>query len=395
MFDNNIHFMLFEKSNILAITTLISHLKKNSRLNPVYVKGFDYKEYSGVIKPYSFRSDIQSDSLENYGDFYESKRRDVPDPFIHQFQKLYKKQPALKAALLSEVAERSYLPGIIAEYHKNKYAMKRYCDIKKPRLVVLPEDTDYIRGRMACYILRQHDCKVVIMVADYYNILLKYPLLGHRSADLYLTSTSIMRQRLITAGVASDRIKFCGSPRIDESRGISRDPVKNVMLFVLQNLPKEALILKEFMQTFDQFFPGLQLWVKPHPETQLSPSVRSLLEQHSGLHLIDKNESIIAILERVQAVIGQSSTVLYQAIAAHVPVMIPNLTGLPIDIALPDAIATQSVIQNRSDIVKLTGSILNNQYILDPVDWLVPERASLPTISSLMELMALGKQPVL
>jgi hypothetical protein len=380
--------MLFEKANVPAVEPLMRRLLDHHDLRPVFVKGFDYKEKTGEIIPLEPIPGIPWDELSNYhcanaGTCNTTPRFGGPGPRGDSTG------DGIAAALFNAVLTRSGMESLFEDYLSERVALEAYCRKRRPKVAVLPEDTDYIRGRMACGILRSHRCRIMVLAPNYYNVSVKYPLAGERLGDVYIPATGLMADRLVESGVAVECVHargFPGAPR-EEKELWSATP-RDAVLYALQNLPAEERVLLEIGEIVASRFPGLELRVKAHPNSNPEPAVVATVEGRPALRLLPAVTDLSAALREVRAVIAQTSTVLYHAMAAGLPVLIPKFDGLPLAVDLPAQVAAQSVVETRTQASELLERILDGRYEFFPTEWLNPEPGGSDIVIQVLESLA-------
>src|SRR5262249_51919543 len=141
---------------------------------------------------------------------------------------------------IERVLARPYMAEVCARYEAVERGLMAFARAERPRLVVLQEDTDYMRGRLAARGLQAFGATIVCLVPWYYGAFRSYPLLGKRWADQYLVPTSAYAERLRAGGVAAQRIAVVGNPAFDAlPRTSPRRLPSDRLLYALQGLAWE------------------------------------------------------------------------------------------------------------------------------------------------------------
>ena len=362
-----IYFMLFEKANLSRIRGLMEAMWRHPDFKPVFVKGFDYKEYCGEIKamePIGFETFDLNSWLDERGDSREIQWPDVVG-----------KNPQQR--LLNALIDTDEFRTVYRLYRLHRQAMMEFFHCHRPSIVVLPEDTDYIRGRLACQLLQDSACIRVIMQPNYYAYHVSYPLLGSRLGDYYLPTTALLEDRLRARGVSSDKIRLFGCPELEKFCRLERAGNAKVFLYVLQGLAGEAAMLKEVLTVFAERFPELDVVVKPHPECPPDRTIEALIAAFDNASFTSPGQGVETLLCQVAAVLAQSSSVLFQALAAGVPIIALNYSGHASGLGIPGNVLDCCEVSTRDALTGLVRRIQRGTYPVHGRDWLLPRKDSL------------------
>ena len=377
MSDSRVHFMFFEKSNFLMIKPLFDGLISHPSIQPVYIRGFDFKEYTNQISPLTFPEHYPVCNLDDTAEQTNQTVQNQTGSFPIARARDGTADQTLVDSLLFSVSQRSYIPVLEEQVAVYEQMLEKFCQSRQQGVVVLPEDTDYIRGRLACRVLSRFNFRIIILTANYYNYFVRYPLVGKRFGHLYLTATRPMKTRLQNQlrinGLSPDTVHFCGTPAFDRFKEINCSGTR--ILYVCQDLPNESRVCLEIADILDREFNGTGLTIRPHPESP-RPKWIDELSVRENVSPSSPDSTLEQDFEKSIAIVAQTSGVIYLALVADAPVIIPNFSGLPLPIDLPDAIRNQSEVKNRTEICRLILKILENRYALNPVDWLLPKQPS-------------------
>jgi hypothetical protein len=348
------HFLFFEKANYGVAQPVMRTLHERGIVRPVFVKGFDYKESSGVIDPWwpvePFETlDILDSLTPPDARAADQAARAVPSRLqVSDPGSDFESRAA--ACLIERHLTQSWMPDVMRALARVQAALGRFCVERQPRFVVLPEDTDYVRGRMAAPVLKAAGATVVILAPHYYNMFVRYPLVGRRYADHYFVMNDVLEGRLRQLEVPPDAISIVGSPAFDDLGAIPPGrPATPTFLFAAQGLATDSCVLADLVAIF-RAMPGCQLLIKPHPEQR---AAFSGVTGHDNILLLDASEPARAVLARVSCVIAQTSTLLYEAMAIGRPVIVPHYEPGPLPIHLPPEVADGAVAAGREPLARL------------------------------------------
>jgi hypothetical protein len=255
---------------------------------------------------------------------------------------------------------RPYAASLFEEYAQYESSFEALIRRERPEIVVLGEDTDYLRGRLAARILGGHRIPIVCLAAFYYNVFDSYPLLGRRRAALYLTANRSYADRLRRSGVAGERIAVVGNPAFDALFGeVPAPEAPPMVLYAMQGLPWEREILKDLV-AIARDASNAVLAVKPHPELP-PPDWLALLRSEPNVRFLSPDADAVALLRRAACVIAQSSAMLYQASVIGRPVIVPHYDALPLGIYLPEGDRTDVVARTQSELGRAIEKVLDGR----------------------------------
>jgi hypothetical protein len=346
-------FTAWEKADFRCIESVFDALLAHPRLDPVLVPGFDYKLVRGEVGPWRipdrFARIVPTDLLtpaeqaaaEARAAALRAELLAEPRTGGSSARRGESWIEATVAATLRRCLEDEALVPALAAYAGQEAALARLAELHRPRLVVLPEDTDYARGRLAARIFGAAGARVVVLSAWYYGVHEIYPLGGLRSAHHYLAMGRNFAERLVEAGADPGRVEVVGNPGFD--RIVSRrraepaggdqpppapaGPRRRTLVYALQGMPWEREIASDLEALAIQH-PGLRLAVRLHPEVQRPPA---------GLPLRWHRLEGPDWLEEADGVVAQSSTALYDASVAGIPVIAVHYDPRPMPVYIPPA----------------------------------------------------------
>lgn len=212
--------------------------------------GLDYKEFCGERPGWRTPGWLESPAYD------QIRCQELPRPQLRLEASCLPKRirdgsgldPKLRFAL-GEALDREDLPQIEALYRRECHALEEFIARLQPGIAILPEDSDYLRGRLAARLLREAGFYVLVLSPPFYNQVQSYPLVSPRYAQQFWVMHQGFGQRLRAAGVASAQIQIVGNPLFDSLANLSRshaEPEK--LVFALQGLPWERHILRDLLQ---------------------------------------------------------------------------------------------------------------------------------------------------
>jgi len=365
-----VFFLFFEKANYPCVRPVMKLLHSRGALRPVFVKGFDYKEHIGSIRPLEAQEPFETLDI---ADFFESPISEEA-PEADRFPALVPRgtfESELACRLLRNEVARPRFRVAFEARQKVEAALRELVAARRPRLVVLPEDTDYARGRLAARALRRIGVPVVTLSAPFYNMFASYPLVGRRYCDRYMVGNQVMQERLVRAGVAERRVHVVGNPGFDELRAVR--PGKRgakAFLFAAQGLETDRQVLIDLVEVFSRH-PSFDLIVKAHPEAgadlfdALPTDVRNIQAVHEPW-------TARQTLERADCVIAQTSTLLYQAMAVGLPVIVAHYRPGPLEISLPREVSDGAVANHRAELDGLVQMAAAERLPQAAAEWVQP-----------------------
>jgi hypothetical protein len=337
-----IFFLGYEQADVPCIAPVMRVLSASGRWEPVFVPGLDFKEHRGSL---ALATGPPGIAVRRLGDEIEPcevaqagrRGRALRDDALRRATAVAGNGPfdtRVVGTSLRLLLERSYAPALFEAYAECELALHALVRRERPKLVILPEDSDYLRGRLAARVLTGHGVTVVCLVPFYYNVFASYPLLGERYADKYLVMHQSHADRLTRQGVAACRVEVVGNPAFDVL-GEESDPPEGAshFLYALQDLAWEREIVTDLVAIFRDL-PAASLTIKPHPAAPPPTWIRSL-SVPSNVRLVEPMPDAGRWIRRATCVIAQSSTMLYQASVLRRAVIVPHYDPGPPDFYLP------------------------------------------------------------
>jgi len=347
-----IDFLFFEKANFPTIEPLLERLSRHSRIRPRFVKGFDYKEFTGFVSPPRVSEAIEQ--LDIF-DFAKIPSFD-PNEILRGWRSLalpdWPHPQGLKPLL-----EAPYWSDILPRQQCVAEALDVFVDRYRPRLVIIPEDVHYIQGRLAARVLKSRGIKVWALLPPFYQIMRFFPLVGERYADRYLVMNEAVRQSYLQAGVISSDISIVGNPyfvgaALGDKKRVSRQ--KKQVWFACQGPEWDEVALSDFISTARRF-PDHGFHVKTHPSLQGFPAVDPNWPRN--VSLVEQGR-IDDCLGEIDCLIGVSSTSLYRAGLAGVPAIALNYEGAFSKFRVPAGQTCLQVAEGPQSLAKLLKSAL-------------------------------------
>lgn len=334
-------FLFYERANFPTVEPLFRQLAKRWPGEIAVVKGFDFKEASGETAPWELPADLPVVGLP-------LAHADLRRQWHERSQaELLPAQGPLAAGVLGEVLGRPYLPYLREWWAEVAASTETLLTDLRPEIIVLPEDTDYIRGRLAGRIAKELGLAPVVLSAHYYDRFARYPLIGKRYADHFLVLNEVAATRLKRQGVEASRLHVVGNVALNRPPALPSPAPR--FLLCGQGRPGEATWIKDVIDWFADH-PDQELWIRPHPQQRAVP-LRSVFPENVGWA---PNLGLNDLLNRVRAVVGESTSVLWQASSAGLPVIIVHYRFGPCEIALPPE-AFPYVARTKAELAERLG----------------------------------------
>lgn len=359
----NVYFLFFEKANFPFAASLMRDLRSKSRFRPVYMPGFDYKEFAGTISPLRLPEDITCRYAEDYLDpaavAAANRRARSTEALFGRLQRKLTElppgstQPRASRALSCSLEKLQHLagfPSVLQCYFRYQAALREFCRTERPAVAVLPEDTDYIRGRLAATILRDSGVAVLIAAPPWYSRFRSYPLVGPRYADGYLVGSTDHRRRLLQCGVPPEKISLIAYP--EDFAGMGRDRAPGgYLLYAMQGIAWERLIVRDLCSIVRGWRDAPPLLLRPHPEASAA-WLHAELDPGKDIALCPSHSSAESALAGACAVLGQTSGLIEQALRRGIPAAAVQYDGLPPLIDYSDAPRHFAVLRDKHQIAE-------------------------------------------
>jgi hypothetical protein len=353
--------MLYEKANFRCIEPVLDALLHHDFFEPVFVPGFDFKEHSGQITPLVVPERFTCVRLDDMvGPDEQTTLQRRADEIFDALRPTVPANDSTEKVVAGVVRDRlrqPWMPEVLEAYAHHTAALARLAEDFQPKFVVLPEDTDYIRGRLAAQSLRQRGAIVVVLAAWYYNAFTAYPLVGERRADHFLAMTQHFADRLVDVGVDRHHIDVVGNPAFDALADLTRQETGHpIFVYALQNLAWEPEIFADLLAIFDRRR-EIDLLVRLHPESAAADSHASL-DLPPNVHIDSKGTTSQEWMAQAACVIAQSSSALFEAAVVGIPVITPAYDPMPVPIFLPHADRSAVIARTAAELERMIDAVL-------------------------------------
>jgi hypothetical protein len=332
-----IFFVAYEDANVRGIAPVIHALQARGSWDPVFVPGLDFKAHRGIA---AATAPADTRVLRLFDPHLvdphpaDLDRLQPAGELIARLSAASDAHARVAAVAIARFWAAPHRPAIQAAYAQVVNALAEFARTHRPALVVVPEDTDYLRGRVAARVLGAAGAAVVCLVPWYYAAIRSYPLLGARRAAAYLVPTAGYRDRLIAAGVAADRVAVVGDPSLDALTAAPSAPLQPpAVLHALQGLAWEREIAADLLEIVRDN-PPARLWIRPHPVLP-APAWLADLRRADDAVTIDRSADARASLHACTVLVAQTSRMLYEASLVGRPVVAVQYDGLPLALDLP------------------------------------------------------------
>lgn len=390
---NKLFFMGFEKANMRTVVPVMEKLLYDNCLRPVFIKGFDFKEWSGEIAPAAPPDRIETMEIHSYT--HKDDREHATERSTRFFSELEKtlgqrantqETNSVFSCLLRETLIK--YAGLTAEYFAYEVAMRRFLEINRPKMIVIPEDTDYIRGRLIAALLKQSRTRIVILMPWFYNIFIDYPLCGDRLGHDYLVANHWVAQRLKESGVSEQRIAVTGNPAFDfldiRSRGHKQEHIK--LVYALQGLKNEHELVTTVAEITSEFS-NCRLAIKPHPQFAQKRLDEIYSEFGGRIDILDPSLPTKTLFDQSDCVIGQTSTLLFEAMLSGLPAIVLDADPLPLRVAIPPEIRSRIVAFDRTSLREKIEAIVGGDWEPLPTSWIArPGNATQEVVACLKRI---------
>ncbi|MCB0405467.1 MAG: hypothetical protein KDD51_11830 [Bdellovibrionales bacterium] len=223
------------------------------------------------------------------------------------------------------------LVEIVERLEKNlTYFLKTF----NPDLVVLPEETDCARGRLATLVLaRFPKIRKSVLFPLYYQLFESYPVSLAPSAHHYVVSCEGLNLLLERGAPPHTRIQYLGFPF-----GVypTPPPERKCLLYLLQGIQYEARVVSEVLKAAATT--GFEVVLKPHPRNpQPSHEICEIALTERGMRIAPVERSFRELVCESAAVVGQTSTGFFEALALGRPLLVAHYQAGPFPLRLvPD-----------------------------------------------------------
>lgn len=347
-------FAGFLKSHDSDIGPLIFHLKKISNWKIFFFKGLHPEE-----------------------DVF-SRCEKISNPISSRLNRLKFKLNTEERLLCSR------LLASLCDKEETGYLMKIYRQIKKialnkiktikPDLIILPEDTDPIRGRLWAMIALNYKIKVCVIWPAWYNIFKTYPHMRRKLAKNWLVFGRSSKDFLISKGVKPCQIHLVGSVRFDnlcnKKKFLARKDIKKkyglelpekYIIFVAQAREDTEYYIKEAIKAMEGF-PKLGLLIKIHPHDKIKKYfwVKSIANKSKKIS-IDKKAPLLDCMIHAKGIITVSSIAAYEALLFKKEVVLLRFKHTIDDFDLINKKAPVYSARNSDELIKYINIVASNK----------------------------------
>jgi hypothetical protein len=362
-----IFFVAYEQANVVCIAPVLRALAGQGAWDPIFVPGTDFKAHRGLaeaiapagVRVWQLRVPPGAVATGHAADAH----RTVLDRVRELGAGLTESNDfecRVVGAAMQRVFAQPYMPEVCATYAAVAQGLAAFARSERPALVVLAEDTDYMRGRLAARVLLACGATVVCLVPWYYGAFRSYPLIGTRWAARYLVPTRSYGERLVAGGVARDRIAIVGDPALDALPAAAGHPSRpGGLLYALQGLPWEREIITDLVEIV-RSERRATLHIKPHPRLPV-PAWLQDVETAGNVVVADRDADVRALLIEATAVVGQSSKMLYEASILGCAVIVPHYDATPLVLDLPDTDREHVVARTRKALRRKVELVLTGR----------------------------------
>ncbi|MEO8604956.1 MAG: hypothetical protein ABI629_20480 [bacterium] len=362
-----LYFVGFEQANVGDILPVLEALRAHPRLEPVFVPGTDFKPHRGLLTARP-PAGIDAQRLESALDSVqvadaerrarrlcgEARRWTASEPAarsVHQ---------RLLAAQLDRYVRRPEMASLFRAYTVIERAADAWARRERPRVVVLSEDSDYLRGRLLARVFAAHGVHIVCLTPWYYSTFRSYPLVGARQAHAYLVGTPAHARRLLASGVARRCVHVVGHPGFDAlAAQASPTPPPGHFLYALQGLPWEREIASDLQAAVGEHA-GARLTIKPHPQLPL-PTWLVGLSRRTGLRTAPARQPAIELVRDTHCVVAQTSRLLFEASLLGRRVIVPHYDATPLRLEVPDRDAPAAVAHSPAELGERVRAVLRGR----------------------------------
>ncbi|MFN8389427.1 MAG: hypothetical protein U0136_03975 [Bdellovibrionota bacterium] len=222
----------------------------------------------------------------------------------------------------------------------------------RPDLVVLPEESDYIRGALACECCRCFGVRTEVYYSRYHNRFASYPRLVEGGSERYFVRDNALSNVLVAQGVARSKIEKIKDPALTASPQTTEEAELD-LLFVLQNNFWEPQIIQD-LGTLTKAS-ELRIGFRQHPRAfnKAAAATASQFPKLIDLSAVEAQRSLIAS----RVVLAHSSHLLEVAKTHHVRTAGIDYSGFPPELDQKCPSAPTEWIRNRNELRELLASL--------------------------------------
>ena len=358
-------FAGYEEANLGCIAPVLAALVRERVARPIVVPGVDFKPHRGLrtappvpglaarpiaaalTGPERARAERRGRALTRAARRWAATPPDAAPP-----------RERLAAAALRRLFDQPAMPEIFAAYASVDRAIADVLRRERPRLVVVPEDTDYMRGRLVARIVAAHGVRLVCLTPWYYSVFRSYPLVGARRADHFLVGTRAHAGRLRAAGVAPSAITVVGHPELDAITPTPAPP-PGAFLYALQGMPWEREIATDLTAILRDE-PRARLIIRPHPALP-RPAWLDAIDAPRTVRVAPATARATTLLDEAQCVVAQTSRMLWEASLRGRSVLLPHYDATPLTVALPAGDRRAVVARSAAELRRRVRTVLDGR----------------------------------
>ena len=322
----------YERADVGCIAPVMAELARRG-VEPLFLPGTDFKPHRG-LRGFRAPAGVAALSARLPPSRRASTRR-AAAALLRRARRWagdLRADDRVAAAALRGLLDQPAMASIAAAYAELAAGAADLARRERPSLVLLPEDSDYLRGRLLARLFAAQGSRVVCLSPWYYAAFSGYPLVGERRADHYLAGSEAQARRLRAGGVAADAVTLVGHPELDAVTPLATAPPGGV-LYALQGLPWEAEIAAELV-AWTRRRRDARLVIRTHPTLPRPAWLRRLGRGH-GVVVAPAAATVTDLLAAAQCVVAQTSRMLWEASLAGRSVVIPHYDATPLPIAVP------------------------------------------------------------
>lgn len=321
--QRTVYFAMYEKVDQWVYDSIYKKLKKESRLEIKALDGFSYDSY---IMHFRISEQKYPCSLVNKKLSFKHPK----DTFDKIFLFLIKQK-------FNSLETRILLKQIELERKRIQRLIYR----NKPDLLIIPEDSAAVRGRLVATIARDNKITTLVILPLYYEWIIAYPLIGKRLANAWVTMGVNYKERLIENAIAERNIfsrklifKTKKAKESKKEKDLLEKEIKKKQYYIgaLQNNDEQSLFIQLLVDTFS-LIPNKALVFKYHPQT--AKAVKDKLKRiysSKNVYFVDKI-NLNTLIGYSQGILTISSTCAFCAMQLKKPVIIINSSPFPLQIS--------------------------------------------------------------
>lgn len=386
----SILFAGYEEANLGCIAPVIAALARRG-IAPLFLPGTDFKAHRGLRTAAAPMGVAVRPVLAGLPTSRRAGGRRHGVALLQRARAWSHNLPPSErpvASGLRRLLEQPAMEAIAAAYALLEAGAAEIARRHRPRLVVLSEDSDYLRGRLLARLFAAEGSRVVCLSPWYYTAFASYPLVGTRRAGHYLVGSDAQARRLGAAGVAAEAVTVVGHPELDAIAPLPPAPPGGV-LYALQGLPWEAEIAADLV-AWTRRRRDARLVIRPHPALPRPGWLRRL--GGGNVVIAPTAARVTELLTAAQCIVAQTSRMLWEASLAGRSVVVPHYDATPLPIALPAGDRRAVVATSGAALQRRLDAALDGRGRGLDRDAIAPHhpRATARAVSALLALLRAG-----